>query len=98
MLWARFAIVSALRSDISIDAGRPCTAAETPLACDAQMGSDNRSAQGAGRAKPTSDDEKQSLLQLCFFSKCWVAAESKERVHGQAAHNYGSKCNVRSST
>lgn len=31
MLWSRFAIVSALRSVISIEAGLPCTAAEIPL-------------------------------------------------------------------
>lgn len=31
MLWPRFAIVSALRSVISTEAGLPCTAAEIPL-------------------------------------------------------------------
>lgn len=31
MLWPRFAIVSAFRSVISIEAGLPCTAAEIPL-------------------------------------------------------------------
>lgn len=69
MLWARFAMVSTLRSVINIDAGLPCTAAEIPLLCGANRSrrKTRRAVRHRGSEAPKTRNSCISCAQKCRF-------------------------------
>ena len=90
MLWAKFAMVSALRSDISIDAGRPCTAADTPLEHDVK--NDKQQVHAGCGVKPT-PGETHTARCVCWAS-AGLAVEAGKGA-GQTTRDTRKRCTVR---